>query len=525
MDDQAQGVDRLARNEHVQLDQRRSPIARFLVVHRGVALAAALELVVVVDDELGQGHLEGHEHALRVEVLHVDKGAAVAGREIHQGSDVPARGDDPHPDPGLLDGLDVARAGHQRGVVHGHRATPVGEVDPVLHGRGARDQVEVELAFEPLLDDLHVEQAQEPAAEAEAERDRALGLVGEARIVEVELLEGLAQQRVVLTAERIDPREDEALRLLVAGQWGGGRGTSVGQGVADLGIADVLESGCNVADLAGPQDRDRHELGPEHAQLEQLRLHPGGHQPDRVVGVERPGGQPDIDHDALVRVVVGIEDQALERRARIALGAGDPLDDGLEDGLDPDALLGAGEDDLLARDGQDVLELLDDHLGLGRWQVDLVDDRDDREVLAQGEVDVGQGLGLDPLGRIDDQDRPLAGLQAAAHLVGEIDVPGRVDQVEPVDQTVLGRIVEPDRARLDRDPLLALEVHGVEHLAGHLPGVDGVGELEQTIGQGGFAVVDVGDDAEVAKAGLRYRVAQVPPRSVASDGAWSCCSA
>jgi hypothetical protein len=36
-------------------------------------------------------------------------------------------------------------------------------------GRG-RDQVQVELAAEPLLDDLQVEQAQEPAAEAEAQR-------------------------------------------------------------------------------------------------------------------------------------------------------------------------------------------------------------------------------------------------------------------------------------------------------------------------------------------------------------------
>ena len=57
-------------------------------------------------------------------------------------------------------------------------------------------------------------------------------------------------------------------------------------------------------------------------------------------------------------------------------------------------------------------------VGLGRRQVDLVDDRDDRQVLAQGEVDVGQRLGLDPLGGVDHEDRALAGLQAAADLVG-----------------------------------------------------------------------------------------------------------
>ena len=77
---------------------------------------------------------------------------------------------------------------------------------------------------------------------------------------------------------------------------------------------------------------------------------------------------------------------------------------------------------LLARDGEDVLELLHDDVGLRRRQVDLVEDRDDREALAQGEVDVGQRLGLDALRGIDDEDRALARLEAAADLVGEVDV-------------------------------------------------------------------------------------------------------
>ena len=88
----------------------------------------------------------------------------------------------------------------------------------VLDRRRRRDEVEGELALEPLLDDLHVEQAEEAAAEPEAEGDGALRLVGERRVVEVELLERLAQERVVLAADRVDAGEDEALGLLVAGQ-------------------------------------------------------------------------------------------------------------------------------------------------------------------------------------------------------------------------------------------------------------------------------------------------------------------
>ena len=100
---------------------------------------------------------------------------------------------------------------------------------------------------------------------------------------------------------------------------------------------------------------------------------------------------------------------------------------------------------LLARDREDVLELVHDRLGVGRRQVDLVEDRDERQALAQGEVDVGEGLGLDALGGIDDEDRALAGLEAVADLVGEVDVAGRVDQVEPVGQAVLRRCTRAAR--------------------------------------------------------------------------------
>jgi hypothetical protein len=51
---------------------------------------------------------------------------------------------------------------------------------------------------------------------------------------------------------------------------------------------------------------------------------------------------------------------------------------------------------------------------------------------------------------------------------------------------------------LDRDAALAFEVHGVEDLRHHLPRRECPGQLEQAVGQRRLAVVDVGDDAEVA---------------------------
>ena len=65
-------------------------------------------------------------------------------------------------------------------------------------------------------------------------------------------------------------------------------------------------------------------------------------------------------------------------------------------------------------------------------QVDLVDDRDDLEVVLDRQVGVGQRLRLDALRRVDQQQRALAGGQRPRHLVREVDVPRRVDQVEDV---------------------------------------------------------------------------------------------
>src|SRR3954447_17753401 len=63
MDDQRERVDRLAVDEDVDLDEVGRAIAELLVVHRRISLAAALHLVEVVVDELGQWHLEMEDDA------------------------------------------------------------------------------------------------------------------------------------------------------------------------------------------------------------------------------------------------------------------------------------------------------------------------------------------------------------------------------------------------------------------------------------------------------------------------------
>ena len=181
-----------------------------------------------------------------------------------------------------------------------------------------------------------------------------------------------------------------------------------------------------------------------------------------------------------------------------ALGGRHQVDDGFQDFVNADALLGAAQHGVAGVEADDGFDLLADALGLGRRQIDFVDDRNDFQVVVQGQVGVGEGLGLDALRGVHDQQGAFAGLQAARDFVGEIDVAGGVDEVELVEVAVVGAVVEADGVGLDGDAALALQVHGVEDLLHHFALGEGAGDLEEAVGQRGLAVVDVRNDGEIA---------------------------
>ena len=234
-------------------------------------------------------------------------------------------------------------------------------------------------------------------------------------------------------------------------------------------------------------------VGREEAEL--LRLEAGSlrHRAERVARLEAAVDDPDERDDAAVLVVGGVEDQRAGGRLGISFRRRDPLDDRVEHGLDPEAGLGRDAEDVLGVVADQVGDLGGGAVGIGLRQVDLVHERDDLEVVLDREIRVRQRLRLDPLRCVDDEQRPLAGLQRARHLVREVHVTGRVDQVQLVPLPE-----HAHRLRLDRDPALALELHRVEQLLLHVAVGDRIGELQDAIGQGRLPMVDVGDDREVA---------------------------
>ena len=226
----------------------------------------------------------------------------------------------------------------------------------------------------------------------------------------------------------------------------------------------------------------------------------GRHRPegDRHAGLERAVHNADGGDRAQILVVVRVEDQRPERGVGGAGWRRDAVDHRFQNGLDPRPLLRRHLEHLLGIDAHEVCDFVTAAFGLRPRQVDLVEDGDDFEVGLEGQEEVGERLGLHALGGVHHQDRAFARGEGAGDLVGEVDVAGGVDQVEVEVAAIPRSVRHANGVQLDGDSPLPLQFIGVQHLIPHLTAVQGGGGFQEPVGQRGLAVIDVGDDAEVA---------------------------
>ena len=238
VDEHRERVDGVAGQQHVELDAvRRGPQAGQLVVQRRVAAGARLQLVEEVQDDLGQRQVVGELHALGGQVVHAGVLAAALLAELHDRADVLLRREDRRLDVRLADLGDARRVGHVATGLWTSSSSPLVSVTSKPTRRHRGQQLEVVLALQALADDVHVQQPEEAAAEAEAQRVGGLGLPGQRGVVERELLQRVAQVRVVVGVDREQAAEDHRLDLAVAGERLGRAVALRGQRVADAQLA------------------------------------------------------------------------------------------------------------------------------------------------------------------------------------------------------------------------------------------------------------------------------------------------
>lgn len=392
--------------------------------------------------------------------------------------------------------VDERRLGKTGGIVNlGHGAVLVEHA--VGHVGDGCNHVHVEFPAEPLLDDFHMEQAEEAASEAEAEGHRRFRLEGERGVVELKLFEGGAEVLEILGLYRVDSGEHhrlhflEAVNRLLAGS------VYMGDGVAHLHLLGGLYARDDVAHIACGELGAGLHVEFEHPDFVGVVLLSRSHELDEVVLAYSAVDNLEIGYDATEGIEDRVENQGLERSLRVTLRGADTLHYRAEDFGHPYAGLSAGTDDFVGVTAEKVHNLVLYLVGLRAVEVHLVYHRDYLEVIVNRHVEVGDCLGLYALGGVDNEEGPLAGGYRAGDFIGEVDVARSVDEIEHIVLAV-EPVVHLDCMALDCDATLAFEVHVVEHLRLEVLGSHGVGIFKQTVGKGALAVVDMGYDTEIA---------------------------
>ena len=146
---------------------------------------------------------------------------------------------------------------------------------------------------------------------------------------------------------------------------------------------------------------------------------------------------------------------------------------------------------------EQLVDLVEHLFGPGVGPVDLVEHDDGGQVGGDRLRQHVPGLGQRALGRVDEQQHAVDHGQRPLDLAAEVGVAGRVDQVDlhalPVHRRRLGQ---------DRDaplPLLVVRVH--DPVDQRLVGGERAGLAQDGVDERGLAVVDVGDERDVAEGG------------------------
>ena len=260
-------------------------------------------------------------------------------------------------------------------------------------------------------------------------------------------------------------------------------------------------------DLDALQAVEREQLGDLGVLEGAIELDDG----DRIVQLD--GAVEDAADGDAAEIVAGVQvgDQHLQRRRRIALRRRHVLDDGVEERpqilaangriarghpvarvrvqhRELDLVLGRVEID------EEVVDLVEHFLRARVGAVDLVQHDDGRQAAFERLPQHEPRLRQRAFGRVHEQHDAVDHRQRPLDLAAEVGVARRVHDVDQDVPVVHGRVLGHDG-----DAALALEVDVVHHAIGDLLiGAVHPALLEQRVHERGLAVVDVGDDGEVA---------------------------
>ena len=310
----------------------------------------------------------------------------------------------------LLDVLDLGGGG-QRGWALDLLRLAIRLHHAVAHGRRSRDEIQAVLPLKTLLDDLRVQEAQEATAKPEPESRARFRLVADRGVVQPELFEGPLECLIVLGIHRIKSGEDHGLDFAEARQRLGGGTAGLGDRVADANVGEGFHAGDHDAHLPDGERVDLARVRIDHVKFCDIVLIAHGHETNPHPLVQCAVDDANQQCNTHIGVEPGVKDEGAYRCLRIPDGCRHFLHDALQKLGDPRSLFGGDAQHVLRREPDHFFDLVRDAFRIRCRQIDLVEHRDDLEIRVHGEVRIGEGLRLDALGGVHDEDRTLTGVQ------------------------------------------------------------------------------------------------------------------
>ena len=201
----------------------------------------------------------------------------------------------------------------------------------------------------------------------------------------------------------------------------------------------------------------------------------------------------DVQNHTAIVVEVGVENQSFEFVAITLLRRRNAVDNCIKNLIDVFASFRGNLDDFRFVTAEQIHDFCRDARHVASRQIDLINHRNNFQILLECEINVCERLSLNTLRCIDDKNRAFNSLKTTGNLIRKINVARGVDEIQNM---VLP--VHVGWRELDSNTLLALKFHAIEELRFHLAFFDCTGHFEHAVRKRRLTMIDMRNDAKIS---------------------------
>ena len=491
--------------QDIYLDQVGSLLASFLVVQRSVTLGARLQHIEEVKDDLTQWHGVAQLHAVLRQVVHATHLTTLGLTQLHCRSHKFARNNDGDLHDGLVNFTELS-ARPVRWVMDAEFLACLID-NAVVNRRRCGNQIEAKLTLESVTGDFHVQQSEEATSETKAQSYGCFRFVREGGVVKLQLFKRIAQVGEIRLGNWEQARINHRRWFLVAAQWLLRTMDCPRDGIADLGLAHIFHASDQVTNLARSKTRALFRGGAHDANFQQFVGGSSGHHLDLLARCQLAVHHANVGNHTAVGVIDGVENHRtswgvfLKFRGR----CWNKFNDLIQKLRDTHASFTGHAQHIFRFTTHNVGDLQRVLVWIRRWKVNLIQHRDDLKIVFHSQVQVCQGLGFNALRCINKQNRAFTRFKRTGDFISKVHVAWRIDHLhDDLLALVLTTARNPWQANvlsLNGNAAFTFDVHVVQVLITHIAGIHNVRQLQDTVSERRFTVVNVGNDAEVTNPG------------------------